>query len=114
MGKETSTATPMRIGSSVAGRSTTTTCPTRASRSPIGQRLVSSERERRPRAGLVRVVAMTDTRNVVAHFVAEEAVAAGRHAGRYVGVCGAMVVPGSLLEDTDRGCRFCRDWAAAR
>ncbi|MGH3796701.1 MAG: hypothetical protein ACRDSP_17640 [Pseudonocardiaceae bacterium] len=61
-----------------------------------------------------RVVAMTDTRTVVAHLVTDEAVAAGRRAGRYVGVCGAVVVPGSLLEGTDRGCRSCQDWAAAQ
>lgn len=62
---------------------------------------------------LRRAVAMTDTRSVVAHWVTEEAVAAGRRAGRYVGVCGAPVLPGSLLEDADRGCRYCRAWAAA-
>ena len=60
------------------------------------------------------VVAMTDTRTVVAHLVTDEAVAAGRQAGRYIGVCGAVVLPGSLTEGTDRCCRFCRDWAAAR
>lgn len=60
-------------------------------------------------------VAMTDTHTVVTHLVTDEAVAAGRHAGRYVGACGAVVLPGSLLmEDTNRYCRFCQDWAASR
>ncbi|MGH3902987.1 MAG: hypothetical protein ACRDTE_02120 [Pseudonocardiaceae bacterium] len=61
-----------------------------------------------------RVVAMTDTRTVVAHLVTDEAVAAGRRAGRYVGVCDAVVVAGSLLEGTGRGCRSCQDWAVAQ
>lgn len=60
------------------------------------------------------VVAMTDTRTAVAHLVTDAAVAAGRRAGRYVGVCGAVVLPGSLMEGTARGCRSCRDWAAAQ
>ncbi|MGH3848647.1 MAG: hypothetical protein ACRDRT_02900 [Pseudonocardiaceae bacterium] len=60
------------------------------------------------------VVAMTDTRTVVTHLVTDEAVAAGRRTGRYVGVCGVAVLPGSLTEGTDRYCRSCRDWAVAR
>ncbi|MGH3911702.1 MAG: hypothetical protein ACRDRM_12835 [Pseudonocardiaceae bacterium] len=63
---------------------------------------------------LSRTVAMIDTRTGVAHLVTDAAVAAGRRAGRYVGVCGAVVLPGSLTEGTDRFCRFCRDWAAAQ
>lgn len=55
---------------------------------------------------------MTDTCTVVAHLVTDEAVAAGRHAGRYVGVCGAVVLPGSLPEDANRYCRSCQDWVA--
>lgn len=61
---------------------------------------------------LSRVVAMTDTRTMVAHLVADDAAAAGRHTGRYVGVCGAVVLPGSLTEDASRYCRSCQDWAA--
>jgi hypothetical protein len=60
------------------------------------------------------VVAMTDTRTVVAHLVSDEAVAAGRRAGRYVGVCGAVVLPGSLKEATDRYCRRCQHWAVSQ
>jgi hypothetical protein len=53
-------------------------------------------------------VAMTDTRTLVAHLVTDDAVAVGRRAGRYVGVCGVVVLPGSLQEDTDRSCRSCQ------
>lgn len=56
----------------------------------------------------LHVVAMTDTRTAVAHLVTDEAVAVGRQAGRYVGLCGEMVLPGSLLEDTNRPCQPCR------
>ncbi len=35
---------------------------------------------------------MTDSRTVVAHLVTDDAVAAGRRAGRYVGVCGGRRV----------------------
>lgn len=61
-----------------------------------------------------QVIAMIDTHTVVAHLVTDEAMAAGRRAGRYVGVCGAVVQPGSLKEDTDRFCPSCRQWRAAR
>lgn len=57
---------------------------------------------------------MTDTRTVVAHLVTDDAVAAGRRAGRYVGVCGAIVLPGSLKEDTNRSCPSCRQWMATQ
>ncbi|MGH3931874.1 MAG: hypothetical protein ACRDTF_18085 [Pseudonocardiaceae bacterium] len=60
------------------------------------------------------VVAMTDTRTVVTHLVTEEAVAAGRQSGRYIGLCGAVVLPGSLLEDAKRPCRSCHYWSVAR
>lgn len=56
------------------------------------------------------VIAMTDTRTVVTHLITDEAVAAGRQAGRYVGLCGAVVLPGSLMEDTGQPCRSCRYW----
>ncbi|MGH4017144.1 MAG: hypothetical protein ACRDSL_25105 [Pseudonocardiaceae bacterium] len=57
---------------------------------------------------------MTDTRTVVAHLVTDEAVAAGRRAGRYIGVCEAVVLPGSLTEGTDRFCRSCQNWAVSQ
>jgi len=62
----------------------------------------------------LHVVAMTDTRTMVTHLVTDEAVAAGRQAGCYVGVCGAVVLPGSLLEDTHRPCRSCHSPAVSR
>lgn len=60
------------------------------------------------------VVAMTDTRTMVTHLVTDEAMVAGRQAGRYVGLCGAIVLPGSLLDDTDRPCRSCHYRRLAR
>jgi len=60
------------------------------------------------------VIMMTDTRTAIAHLVTEDAMAAGRQAGSYVGACGAEVLPGSLQEDTNRYCRFCQQWAAAQ
>lgn len=75
-------------------------------------------RRRYPITGLAtatpHVIAMTDTGAVVAHLVTDEAVAAGRHAGRYVAVCGAVVRPGSLKDGADRCCQPCQDWAAAQ
>lgn len=73
---------------------------------------------KRPITGLAvatpHVIKMTDTRTVVAHLVTDEAVAAGRRAGRYVGLCGADVLPGSLKEDTNRFCPYCRQRMATR
>lgn len=57
---------------------------------------------------------MMDTCTQVAHLVTDEAVAVGHRAGRYVGVCGAVVLPGSLKEDSDRCCHNCGEWMAAR
>ncbi len=57
---------------------------------------------------------MADAGAVVAHLITDEAVAAGRHADRYVGVCGAVVLPGSLQDGTGRCCRGCQDWVAAQ
>lgn len=62
----------------------------------------------------LHVVPMTDTCTVIAHLVTDEAVAVGRHAGRYVGACGAVVLPGSLTQDTNRYCRACQQWAIAQ
>lgn len=60
------------------------------------------------------VVAMTDTQTGITHLVTDETVAVGRRAGRYVGECGAVVLPGSLMEDTGRYCRNCEKWAASQ
>jgi hypothetical protein len=49
-----------------------------------------------------------------AHLITQEAVTAGRQAGRYVGACGTVVLPCSLKEDTNRYCRACQQWAAAQ
>jgi hypothetical protein len=60
------------------------------------------------------VVVMSDTRTQVGHLVTDEAVSAGRSAGRYAGVCGAEVLPGSLKEDTERYCRTCMNAVKVR
>lgn len=57
---------------------------------------------------------MADTRTLIAHLVTDEAMAAGRRAGCYVGVCEAVVLPGSLQEDTGRFCRSCEDWMVSQ
>lgn len=54
---------------------------------------------------------MTDTRNV-AHLVSDEAVVAGRRAGRYVAVCRADLLAASLTAETGRRCLRCEEWAA--
>lgn len=59
------------------------------------------------------VVKMIDSYTMVAHLVTDEAMVTGRRAGRYVGVCGAVVLPGSLKEDTNRHCRACQQQGAA-
>ena len=56
------------------------------------------------------VVAMIDARTMVAHLVTDEAVFAGRQTGRYVGLCGAVVLPGSLVESANHPCRSCHYW----
>lgn len=69
---------------------------------------------RPPAARRDRVLAMTDTETRIAHLVTDEAMAAGRRAGRYVAACTTVVVPGSLKEDTNRYCRACQQWMVAR
>ncbi|MGQ0775044.1 MAG: hypothetical protein ACT4NY_11610 [Pseudonocardiales bacterium] len=73
---------------------------------------------RHPKTGLAvaapHVIKMIDTCTVVAHLVTDEAMAAGRRAGRYVGLCGAVVLPGSLKEDTNRSCSLCWQRMATR
>lgn len=62
----------------------------------------------------LHVIAITETRTWVAHLVTDEAAAAGRRVGRYLGVRGAVVLPGNLTEDTNRYCRSCQCRAVAR
>jgi hypothetical protein len=41
------------------------------------------------------------------HLITDESVAAHRHAGRYLAVCGAQVLAASLTAPEDRYCRPC-------
>lgn len=67
----------------------------------MGQSSPGRHRRTRRMTGLTvtkpHVVAMTDTCTGVTHLVSDEAMVVGRQAGRYVGVCSAVVLPGSLL-----------------
>ena len=67
-------------------------------------------------AAAIRRVAlvMVDARTAVAHLVTDEAMAAGRRAGRYTAACRTVVLAGSLTQDSDDYCRSCAAWAAQR
>lgn len=55
------------------------------------------------------VVAMTDARTGRMHLVTDAAVAAGRvNAGRYVSVCGVVVLAASLTTPESSYCAYCR------
>lgn len=57
------------------------------------------------------VVALVDARTGRTHLVRDDAVVAGRGAGRYVAVCEAVVLAASLTTPADTYCRRCADWA---
>lgn len=70
-------------------------------------------RRRRTVSAPPRVVTVTD-RKGTAHLVTDEALQAARpDAGRYVGVCGAVVLPGSLSAPIGHSCRICVGWVYA-
>jgi hypothetical protein len=57
------------------------------------------------------VIAMTDARTYRAHLVDDAAFAAGRaDAGRYVTVCGAVVLAASLTTPETSYCASCAYW----
>lgn len=54
------------------------------------------------------VIEMTDARTLRAHLVTDDAFAAGRaDAGRYVAVCGVVVLPASLTTPDTSYCASC-------
>ncbi|MFN2496948.1 MAG: hypothetical protein ABR608_13735 [Pseudonocardiaceae bacterium] len=62
----------------------------------------------------VPVLGVTDARTSVAHLATDETMAAGRPAGRYVAVCGCVVLASSLTTEESGHCRDCRQWRAGR
>jgi hypothetical protein len=59
------------------------------------------------------LVAVTDTSGVV-HLVTDEAMAAGRAAGRYWAICGYPVLSASLTAPERQRCSLCLRRAARR
>lgn len=58
-----------------------------------------------------RVIAMTDARTYRAHLVTDAAAAAGQaDVGRYVAVCGVVVLAASLTTPETSFCRSCAYW----
>ena len=60
------------------------------------------------------VFAVTDARVGTGHLVTQDAMAAGRRAGRYVALCGGEVLAASLTAGESGHCRSCRDRRAGR
>lgn len=56
-------------------------------------------------------IELTDTRTLRTHLVTDDAFAAGRaDAGRYVAVCGVVVLPASLTTPETSYCASCAYW----
>lgn len=60
------------------------------------------------------VVALVDARTGRTHLVRDDALVAGRGAGRYVAVCEAVVLAASLTAPGDKYCKLCTAWATKR
>ncbi|MGH3719064.1 MAG: hypothetical protein ACRDRI_09540 [Pseudonocardiaceae bacterium] len=60
----------------------------------------------------VPVFAMTDANTRCAHFVTDEAATAGRPVGRYVAICGRVVIAASLTTPETGYCDSCLYWRA--
>lgn len=70
-------------------------------------------RRRRTVSAPPRVVTVTD-RKGTAHLVTDDALDVARSAaGRYVAVCGAVVLPGSLSAPIGHSCHGCTGWVFA-
>ncbi|MCA1672790.1 MAG: hypothetical protein LC799_11495 [Actinobacteria bacterium] len=59
------------------------------------------------------LLAVTDI-DGTAHLVTDEAMAAGRAAGRYLAVCDAVVLAASLTTPESGHCKKCRRWRAGQ
>jgi len=64
-------------------------------------------------APVLALFAVTDTEGV-AHLVTENAMVAGRSAGRYLAVCDTQILAASLTTPEHGYCRLCRRWRAGR
>ena len=58
--------------------------------------------------------AVTDAPTLGAHLVAEDAILAGRRAGRYRAVCGSVVLAASLTAEEHGHCKKCARWWQGR
>jgi len=67
-----------------------------------------------PATGKVHLTVVTDARSGTAHLVTEEAMAAGRPTGRYVGLCDGEVIAASLTTPARGYCRRCRHRRASQ
>lgn len=56
-------------------------------------------------------IPITDAPTGVAHLVTDEAMVAGRRAGRYVTACRTVALAASLTAEADTFCRACRERA---
>jgi hypothetical protein len=63
-------------------------------------------------AHTVTLRAVVDVTDSVVHLVTDEQMAAGRHAGRYLAVCGHLVASASLTTPETGHCKRCRQWRA--
>ncbi|MGH3798397.1 MAG: hypothetical protein ACRDSP_26415 [Pseudonocardiaceae bacterium] len=64
---------------------------------------------------VVAVTPLVDGRTRAVHLLTDTDAAAGRaQGGRYVAVCGAVVVAASLSTPEGEACRWCAVWARQR
>jgi hypothetical protein len=56
------------------------------------------------------VFALVDARTGGEHLVTNDAMDSGRDAGRYVAVCGTVLLASSVTAPSDRYCRACAEW----
>jgi hypothetical protein len=59
------------------------------------------------------VITMTDTAGQQ-HYVTDDAAAHGRRSGRYLGVCGSVIVAASLTAQDGSPCCSCAQWGGER
>jgi hypothetical protein len=55
-----------------------------------------------------RHIGIVDARTHIQHLITHEVAAEYRHAGRYLALCGSMVLAASLTTPERRRCQMCR------